>query len=175
MTLDNDEANLFVGAESGVIYCHQILAPPRNMQMGNDDSKVEKFVGHKKSVTFLSVSMDGQMLASGSDDFSVRLWSILGRECVRTLDHKGKITMTRFMTPMNGMLNPDLFEQRIYLAQLKKSQKDSNEDVVLEFHVLVRPTAGGGVSADCRVVRPAVRRETRGGAQVAARVASARS
>ncbi len=40
-------------------------------------------------MTCLCVSLDASLLVSGSDDCSVKIWDVQGRQCVRTIPHKG--------------------------------------------------------------------------------------
>lgn len=41
-------------------------------------------------MTCLSVSTDGSLLLSGSHDETVRLWDIQSKQCLRTVNHKGR-------------------------------------------------------------------------------------
>ena len=41
-------------------------------------------------MTCLSVSTDGSLLLSGSHDETVRLWDIQSKQCLKTMNHKGR-------------------------------------------------------------------------------------
>ena len=44
-----------------------------------------------KQVNSLAVSMDGTLLLSGSQDQTARVWHIPSRQCLRVVNHKGKL------------------------------------------------------------------------------------
>lgn len=44
----------------------------------------------RNQVTCLSVSTDGSLLLSGSHDETVRLWDIQSKQCLKTMNHKGR-------------------------------------------------------------------------------------
>ncbi|NEQ67280.1 MAG: hypothetical protein F6K21_17585 [Symploca sp. SIO2D2] len=54
------------------------------------------FEGHKDSVTSVSFSPDGKLIASGSADNTVKLWSVDGKEIATFEGHKDKITSIAF-------------------------------------------------------------------------------
>ena len=56
-----------------------------------------QLLGHKKSVTTVAFSPDGEIIASGSVDETIKLWDVKTGECLATLEiprpfTKGKIT-----------------------------------------------------------------------------------
>ena len=44
-----------------------------------------------KQVNSLAVSMDGTLLLSGSQDQTARVWHVPSRQCLRVVNHKGKL------------------------------------------------------------------------------------
>lgn len=102
VALDHVEIGLFVGTSTGNIYHHRLQSPPRTKEYHiTDEDKVDnKFAGHTKSITCLSVSLDDQILMSGSEDCNVITWNIQSRSLLKTLPHKGSITNAIFiLTP----------------------------------------------------------------------------
>ena len=85
------------------------------------ESEEHCYKGHTANVTCLTASLDGQMLASGSEDCSVRLWHVASHQCLRVLPHKGVITTLFFMLPKPGMLVLDDFQADRTLALLEKT------------------------------------------------------
>ncbi|XP_060702024.1 WD repeat-containing protein 18 isoform X2 [Hemiscyllium ocellatum] len=77
----------------------------KNFQIDKDGSQI--FKGHRNQVTCLSVSMDGTLLISGSQDETVRLWDIQSKQCLRTINHKGPVTNAFLMVASANMFNPD--------------------------------------------------------------------
>lgn len=74
----NTEGNLlFAGGVGGTVTC---------WEYGVDWQLVETFRAHDMPLYSLSVSSDGQYLATGCWDWTIRLWNASTRELVRTLD-----------------------------------------------------------------------------------------
>lgn len=131
VTVDAGEVNVFLGSTSGDIHTYSLLDPPRDLKVTEEVRKDTTFKGHTGSVTHLSVSLDGVSLASGSEDESVRIWDVKSRQTVKVIGHKGKITLTRFITPIKGMLEPDLFRPNLVLSTLQKTSFESDK---VEFY-----------------------------------------
>ncbi len=90
---------------------------------------------HTGRVTCLSISADGHLLASGSDDGKVMLWRLDAttqedqHNPIRTLDHRGKVTNVQFALPPPGLADPDRYRPSVCLAQaLQKVQQVRKED-----------------------------------------------
>lgn len=50
-------------------------------------------------MTCLSVSTDGSLLLSGSHDETVRLWDIQSKQCLKTMNHKGRHALISVILP----------------------------------------------------------------------------
>ncbi|XP_053156047.1 WD repeat-containing protein 18 isoform X2 [Hemicordylus capensis] len=109
VTLDPAEYGLFCGGMDGSIFhvdlCSWPVQRERNFQTERENGKV--FKGHRDQVTCLSVSTDGNLLLSGSNDETVRLWDIQSKQCIRTINYKGPITNAFITLAPPNMLNPD--------------------------------------------------------------------
>ncbi|TRY74762.1 hypothetical protein TCAL_00730 [Tigriopus californicus] len=127
VTVDAGEVNVFLGSTVGDIHTYSLLDPPRDLKVTEEVRKDTTFKGHTGAVTQLSVSLDGVSLASGSDDESVRIWDIQSRQTVKVIGHKGKLTLTRFVAPIKGMLEPDLFRPNLILSTLQKTSLESDK------------------------------------------------
>ena len=126
LAIDSAEESGFVGTKEGVIQSFSLKSAPRDLKMSENEGPENTFKGHTSIVTCLSVSMDGQVLASGSEDSNVKLWHIKSRQCIRVLPHKGSITTLFFMLPKRGMLTPEHFQADRTLALLEKTVMDKN-------------------------------------------------
>uniref|UniRef100_A0A8C0FK25 WD repeat-containing protein 18 n=1 Tax=Bubo bubo TaxID=30461 RepID=A0A8C0FK25_BUBBB len=73
VTLDLSEYHMFCGGMDGSIFQVDLCAWVSANQ-----------------VTCLSVSTDGSLLLSGSHDETVRLWDIQSKQCLKTMNHKGR-------------------------------------------------------------------------------------
>lgn len=130
VVVDAEEKNLFLGTETGDIAVFDILCPPRDIQMTRSKDNCRFFKGHKDAVKCISVAMDGVMLASGADDHLVKLWDIKSGECLRSLEHKAKLTSVRFILPFASMLKPEMYKQSLTLTKsLQKTIADSDGNV----------------------------------------------
>ena len=121
ITIDSAEELGFVGDKDGLVQSFSLKHPPRDLKMKSLESEEHCYKGHTANVTCLTASLDGQMLASGSEDCSVRLWHVASHQCLRVLPHKGVITTLFFMLPKPGMLVLDDFQADRTLALLEKT------------------------------------------------------
>lgn len=138
VTMDTLESNVFVGTSEGPIYCFNLLSPPRTKEYHVDRKQQQKnvFLGHKKAVTCLSVSIDGETLLSGGADENVFLWHTKSRQQLRVIPHKGTVTNAQFLLTPKAM-----FDQEIKLNPLfQPFQKmvypsEKIDDLVVEIEV----------------------------------------
>ena len=126
LAVDSAEESGFVGTKEGVIQSFSLKSAPRDLKLSESEGAGNTFKGHSSAVTCLSVSMDGQVLASGSEDCNVKLWHIKSRQCIRVLPHKGAITTLFFMLPKRGMLVPEDFQADRTLSLLEKTVMDKS-------------------------------------------------
>ncbi|XP_058442821.1 WD repeat-containing protein 18 [Malaya genurostris] len=107
VTIDGLESNIFVGTCSGPILKFDILATPRlkDYHVDNNQQQKNSFLGHKKEVSCLSVSIDNDTLLSGSADERVIIWHIKSRQQLRIIPHKGIVTNAQFMLAPKSMFN----------------------------------------------------------------------
>lgn len=87
LAADPAEDHLFAAANTGKIY--QVALYKWSGDTGRPKAT---FVGHESKVTCLSISMDGQLLASGSEDRTARIWDVLSKQCIHVLHHQGPLT-----------------------------------------------------------------------------------
>ncbi|XP_016150834.1 WD repeat-containing protein 18-like [Sinocyclocheilus grahami] len=94
VTFDPCEYFLFCGGSDGNIFqvslCSTSIKRDKTFQTDSDGNQV--FKGHRNLVTCLSVSMDGTLLLSGSNDETVRMWDVQSKQCIWSINHKGPVT-----------------------------------------------------------------------------------
>uniref|UniRef100_G3MTC6 Uncharacterized protein n=1 Tax=Amblyomma maculatum TaxID=34609 RepID=G3MTC6_AMBMU len=83
---DPAEDHIFAGATTGKIFEVSLY-----MMDTGDKRSDAMFVGHSSKVTCLSVSLDGQLLVSGSEDCTARVWDVASKQCIHVLHHKGTV------------------------------------------------------------------------------------
>ncbi|XP_051967704.1 WD repeat-containing protein 18 [Xyrauchen texanus] len=109
VTFDPCEYFLFCGGSDGNIFlvslCSTSLSRDKAFQSDNNGNQV--FKGHRNLVTCLSVSMDGTLLLSGSNDETVRMWDIQSKQCIRSINHKGPVTNAVIIPAPANMFLPD--------------------------------------------------------------------
>jgi hypothetical protein len=106
VAMDLVEKFLFVGGLDGRIFCVDLsfATPPAQSEprdtldfiggsKGSDD--YDTLSGHDRMVSSLSVSMEGNLLLSGSHDGTAKVWDLISRQVIRTLvsSQKGPITV----------------------------------------------------------------------------------
>lgn len=141
VNLDVLELNVFVGTNEGKIHQFSLTHVPRTRDLCITNDEISPtFIGHTKGVTCLSVSLDGEILMSGSNDESVILWHIQSRQPLRTIRHKGAITNAFFTLNMSSIYNQD-FSPKIILHNLHRTLEKDTEDIT-EIEVLCRGESG---------------------------------
>ncbi|XP_053156050.1 WD repeat-containing protein 18 isoform X3 [Hemicordylus capensis] len=124
VTLDPAEYGLFCGGMDGSIFhvdlCSWPVQRERNFQTERENGKV--FKGHRDQVTCLSVSTDGNLLLSGSNDETVRLWDIQSKQCIRTINYKG--IRSELFGESRAAVFADVLDQREDLAGRPRAAED---------------------------------------------------
>ncbi|MEJ7591415.1 MAG: hypothetical protein WKF77_07690 [Planctomycetaceae bacterium] len=87
VTLSPDQQFAFCGGSDGTIRQWNLTdANPANIE------PVKTYAGHAAPVTELSVSPNGAILCSVSDDKTLRVWKIADRSIVHTIEHPKAVT-----------------------------------------------------------------------------------
>lgn len=110
VTMDILETCIYTGTSLGTIYNFSIISPPRTKEYHmTEEDYTNKFLGHSgKTVTTLSLSLNGKILCSGGQDNNVYLWDISSKQLVKTIPHKGAITNVVFTLSSKNMFNTDI-------------------------------------------------------------------
>ncbi|XP_026501269.2 WD repeat-containing protein 18 [Vanessa tameamea] len=147
IVLDVLELNAFIGTTEGKIFQCSLTNPPRNRDvLVNNGDNMNIFSSHTKAVTCLSISLNGDILMSGSNDEQLILWHIRSRQPVRIIRHKGPITNAFFTTNYDAIYKQD-FTPGIVLHSLERTLEKNSENVS-EIEVIVKkdsnfwPTCG---------------------------------
>lgn len=144
VAVDLGQASVYLGSSKGTIHTFGLHSPPRHLKVTLERDESNTFGSrHSDEVICLSASLDGLTIASGSLDHDVRLWHVKSRQCLRTIGHKGPITVVRFLVPPRTMLEPDTFQPGLVLTrQLQRSVEADKSDVKISVHVRerVQPT-----------------------------------
>ncbi|XP_053558793.1 WD repeat-containing protein 18 [Bombina bombina] len=107
VTFDPAEYHLFCGGSDGSIFQVDLCASPVQREKTFHSELEKVFRGHRNQVTCLSVSLDGSMLVSGSNDETVCVWDIHSKQCLRTVPHRGPVTNAFIMPAPANMLRAD--------------------------------------------------------------------
>lgn len=136
VTFDILELYVFIGTTEGNIYQCSLTNPPKNRDLlVNYEDDCNLFMSHTKSVTCLSVSLDGDTLMSGANDERVILWHIQSKQPIRTIKHKGSITNAIFTVNYPVIFKQE-FSPNIILHNLERTlEKDAND--VTEIDILI--------------------------------------
>lgn len=138
------ESDVFIGTNNGGILQFSLHSAPRTKEYHlSTEEKAPVFVGHTKSITCLSNSLDGELLLSGSVDETAKIWHIFSKQCLRTFIHKGQVTNAFFTIAPKQMFNNEL-TLSVYLSSFKKSEEEGSEVITvftntdLKLHIKTR-------------------------------------
>lgn len=113
--------NLYLGSNSGVIRQFQLTAATTTVEHYVEQEGPQlKFIGHQKKVNCLSLSISGEFLVSGSDDFNVFVWEVQSRQVLRKIEHKSPVTIVRFSLGCANM-KAQCFTPQVVLKNLQRS------------------------------------------------------
>ena len=84
---------------------------------------LKTFSGHEQGVMSVAFSNNGRTIASGSEDFTIRVWDIVTGECLHVLSgHHGAIASLAF-SPQEKILASASHDETIKLWATKKLVK----------------------------------------------------
>lgn len=136
VTLDHLDTKVYVGTADANIFEFSLQSPPRMKEYHVSNEALtatkQRFIGHTGAVTTLSISLDGEILLSGSNDENVRVWHIPSRQLIRTLPHKGSITNAFFLLTPKHMFDQ---EAKLHLTtnnfkRMMDQQGNEDNDVI---------------------------------------------
>lgn len=141
VTMDAAERFLFLGDQTGNIHCITLAYHGESDEI-HYDSQNEKlfqvFRGHSAEVVCLSVSVDGQLLLSGSNDCCLKLWNILSQTCVKNIQCEGPVTNAFLVRtpPVIRYFRDKRYEKPAFeFATLKRHlHKDDEENADGDMH-----------------------------------------
>ncbi|CAN8001743.1 unnamed protein product [Ixodes hexagonus] len=126
VAVDPGEDRAFVGGSSGKIFQVSL----HNHESSESVLRAEAtFTGHQAKVSCLSVSFDGLLLVSGSDDTTARVWDIPSKQCIHILHHKGALT-NAFVALTPAALAPStkpVHHPSLPLATFKRSMQTARD------------------------------------------------
>ena len=92
LCLTIDGKQIISAHDDGVIRVWNVAAPEPALPEGEAEKPVRELKGHSKPVRSLALLMPaGQILVSGADDNTARLWTISNGSATRTLNHGGPV------------------------------------------------------------------------------------
>ncbi|KAK6625813.1 hypothetical protein RUM43_006112 [Polyplax serrata] len=142
VTVNDIETQLFVGTASGKIQFFHLDSYPRSLEyhVPDDINESATLTGHTKSVTCLSISLDGVTLASGSDDEKVFLWNVPSRQLIRSFDMKGPVTNVFFSIASSNIFL-EKFKPLMVVSKFEKTSSagDKNISVNVRINKTIEP------------------------------------
>ncbi|EEB09963.1 WD-repeat protein, putative [Pediculus humanus corporis] len=136
VTVNELETELFVGTYNGKIEVFHLEPYPRGLEChtSNETNLEETLIGHTKTVTCLSSSLDGVTLASGSEDEKVFLWNIPSKQLIRSFEMKGPITNLFFHFASSNIFT-DSFKPQLVINKFEKTSTQSDKSLVANVWV----------------------------------------
>lgn len=90
LTLDGTQ--VISGHEDGLIRIWSVAAPEEAPPEGESEKPIREMKGHSKAVRSVTLILPaGQLVLSGSDDNTARIWNVSNGSATRTLNHGGPV------------------------------------------------------------------------------------
>ncbi|KAI1280352.1 WD repeat-containing protein 18 [Halotydeus destructor] len=135
VALDPAQYFLFVGDENGNIYQTKLFEKRSQINARPNERNPPTYIGHKGRVTCLSVSVDGNALVSGSHDQTVKVWNVTGKNCIRSIDHKGPIGNALIIPTPQGLTSESCKPSEVTIKPFKRNDASSgiSQDIRLKL------------------------------------------
>lgn len=131
------ETSVHVGTTEGQIYEFHINSIPRTKEYHMTKENMNKYLGHKGTVSCIALSVDGETLVSGGEDAQVHLWHIPSKQLVRTIAHRGPISNVTLSLRKVGAFGPENTLSNIFINNLKRMTDSAEADEAHTVEVLV--------------------------------------
>ncbi|KAG1674968.1 hypothetical protein FOA52_014763 [Chlamydomonas sp. UWO 241] len=100
VVMDAGEATLFAGGADGAVYEVSLVGAAASGSSGTSGavsaarSDIVRVECHSRGVNALSLSLDGEVMVSGSDDGTACVWDLRSRQAVQVIQGPGKLPVT---------------------------------------------------------------------------------
>ncbi|XP_055844475.1 WD repeat-containing protein 18 [Episyrphus balteatus] len=131
------ETSVHVGTTEGQIYEFHINSIPRTKEYHMTKENMNKYLGHKGTVSCIALSIDGETLVSGGEDAQVHLWHIPSKQLIRTLAHRGPISNVTLSLRKLSDFGPENTFLNMFTNNLKRMMDSANADESHTVEVLV--------------------------------------
>lgn len=133
-----DEQWLYLGTNTGSIHTVSLREPPRSLTAtsAGGGANCPQFVGHTAAVLSLSLAARASLMASASEDGSVRVWRLDNGQCCHSLPTSGSPLAVLFFTAPSTLLAPGGVAPRIRLAPLQRQPPVSGAAVDLDVRLV---------------------------------------
>ncbi|KAI9008390.1 WD40-repeat-containing domain protein [Gaertneriomyces semiglobifer] len=156
-TVDSTETRLYCGTSTGTIYQSNLCNALPVRTVADAAKYSSEMNSHTACVSGMSLSMDGSLLVSGSEDGKAIVWDTVSRQAIRVFtQHAGPITNVQVLLQAPGLMDanvdsvaPPQFKRYVTDGQQTKQDASSSPPVpprpsALESLVEQRLTSGLG-------------------------------
>ncbi len=104
---------LYIGTDSGLIEKYSI---------NKTTDSIAHFQGHENTIRSLAVSNDGRILASSSDDATIRIWNTDTKKCIHVIDMHGYVVSSLSISFHQQMLIGGASDHKIYIWDMNNGE-----------------------------------------------------
>lgn len=131
------ETSVHVGTTEGQIYEFHINSLPRTKEYHMTKENMNKYLGHKGTVSCIALSVDGETLVSGGEDAQVHLWHIPSKQLIRTLAHRGPVSNVTLSLKKLHAFGPENTFPNMFINNLKRMMDSIETDDSHTVEILV--------------------------------------